>query len=128
LGSLACRLTIRFTDRVASRQFDRKGEARVELIHSDSGGRRNARVGEDLTVVLGENPTTGYRWHADIDPAALQLTDDSYLGPTEPRGAGGTRRLVFRVLRPGPIHLRVVKRRPWEDTVAEEFGFDIDAS
>jgi len=100
----------------------------VELTHTDSGGRRSARVGEDLTVVLRENPTTGYRWHADIDATALELTDDSYLGPTEPRGAAGTRRLTFRVLRPGPIHLRVVKRRPWEDVVAEEFHFDIEAS
>ena len=98
----------------------------MELTQRDSGGRRTARVDENLTVVLGENPTTGYRWHADIDATMLQQTDDRYLGPTEPRGAAGTRRLTFRVLRTGPVHLRVVKRRPWEDAAAEEFDLDLD--
>ncbi len=105
-----------------------QGEVHVELAERDSGGQGIARVGDDLTVVLAENPTTGYRWHADIDTAELEQTGDRYLGPTEPRGAPGTRRLSFRVLRAGPIHLRVVKRRPWEDVAAEEFHFDIEAS
>jgi inhibitor of cysteine peptidase len=99
---------------------------RVELTQRDSGGRRTVRVGENLTVVLNENPTTGYRWHADIDTTTLQQTDDRYLGPTEPRGAGGTRRLTFRVLHPDSVHLRLVKRRAWEDTAVEEFDLDLD--
>jgi inhibitor of cysteine peptidase len=99
----------------------------MELRQEDCGGRRAARVGEELSVVLEENPTTGYRWHAEIDPRTLQQTGDRYQGHTEPRGAGGTRQLTFRVLRPGPAHLRVVKRRAWEDTAVEEFSIDLDA-
>jgi len=83
-------------------------------------------VGEDLTVVLAENPTTGYRWHAEIDATALRLIDDRYLGPAEPRGAAGTRRLTLRPLRAGPVHLRVVLRRPWEQAAAERFDVDLD--
>jgi Chagasin family peptidase inhibitor I42 len=56
----------------------------------------------------------------------LEQTDDRYLGPTEPRGAAGTRRLTFRVRRVGPVHLRLVKRRAWEDTAVEEFSLDLD--
>jgi len=89
-------------------------------------GRRTARAGDNLTVVLSENPTTGYRWHADIDVTTLQQADDRYFGQAEPRGAGGTRRLTFRVLRGGSIHLRLVKRRAWEDTAVEEFDLDLD--
>jgi inhibitor of cysteine peptidase len=99
----------------------------MELKQHDSGGRRTTRVGEELSVVLAENPTTGYRWHPEIDAGTLQQTDDRYDGPAEPRGAAGTRRLTFRVLRPGPVHLRVVKRRPWEDTAVDEFSIDLDA-
>jgi inhibitor of cysteine peptidase len=99
----------------------------MELRQEDCGGRCAARVGEELSVVLAENPTTGYRWHAEIDPRTLQQTGDSYQGHTEPRGAGGIRRLTFRVLRAGPAHLRVVKRRAWEDTAVEEFSIDLDA-
>jgi inhibitor of cysteine peptidase len=98
----------------------------MELRQADSGGHRAARVGEELSVVLAENPTTGYRWHSDFDARALQQVGDRYEGPTEPRGAAGTRRLSFRVLRAGPVHLRLVKRRAWEDTAVEEFGIDLD--
>ena len=100
----------------------------MELRQEDSGGRRAARVGEELTVVLPENPTTGYRWHSEIDTRMLQQAGDRYEGPAEPRGAPGTRRLTFKVLRPGPVHLRVTKRRPWENTAVEEFSIDLDVT
>src|SRR6266516_6158859 len=103
-----------------------QGEAGMELTQHDSGGRRTTRVGEELSVALAENPTTGYRWHPEIDAGTLQQTDDRYEGPTEPRGAAGTRRLTFRVLRPGQVHLRVVKRRSCEKTAVDEFSIDLD--
>ncbi|HUL27100.1 MAG TPA: protease inhibitor I42 family protein [Streptosporangiaceae bacterium] len=99
----------------------------MELRQEDSGGRRTARVGEELSVVLPENPTTGYRWQPEIDTSALQQTDDRYEGPAEPRGAAGTRRLTFKVLRPGPAQLRLVKRRAWENTGVDEFSVDLVA-
>ena len=98
----------------------------MELTQEDSGGQRRVRVGDYLTVVLSENPTTGYRWEAAIDAAALQQTDDRYEGPSQPRGVAGTRRLTFRVLRPGPTLLRLLKKRSWEATVVEEFDLDLD--
>jgi inhibitor of cysteine peptidase len=98
----------------------------VELAQEDSGGRRTVRVGEDVVVALAENPTTGYRWQADVDEAALQAIDDGYDGPTERRGAPGVRRLAFRILRAGPTRLRLVKRRSWESQVAAEFVLDLE--
>jgi inhibitor of cysteine peptidase len=98
----------------------------VELVQADSGARRTVRVGEDLVVVLAENPTTGYRWFADVDDALLQALDDSYDGPSEPRGAPGTRQLVFRALREGPARLRLEKKRPWEGRAVEEFVVDLE--
>lgn len=58
----------------------------MELTQDDSGGRRTTRVGKELVVVLAENPTTGYRWHSEIDARTLQQTGDRYEGPAEPRG------------------------------------------
>ncbi len=77
--------------------------------------------------MLAENPTTGYRWHSEIDARTLQQTGDHYEGSAGPRGAAVIRRLTFRVLRPGPVHLRVVKRRAWEGTAVDEFSIDLDA-
>jgi predicted secreted protein len=79
---------------------------RRQLTQDDSGGHRTTRVGEEPNVVLAENPTTGYRWHSEIDARTLQQTGDHYEGSAGPRGGAGIRRLTFRVLRPGPVHLR----------------------
>ncbi len=102
--------------------------ADVELTQQDSGRRHSVRVGDEVTVVLPETPTTGYRWHPDVDATALEPTDDQYEGPTEPRGAGGTRRLTFTARRAGPVHLRLVKWRAWETSAVEEFAVDLDVA
>lgn len=78
-------------------------------------------MGDEITVVLDETPTTGYRWHADIDTARLHVTDDRYEGATSPAGAGGTRRMTFAPLQIGPARLHLVKRRAWEQAVVAEF-------
>lgn len=99
---------------------------RVDLTQDDTGGVCHARVGDEITVVLEENPTTGYRWHAEVDAARLQLTGDQYQGPERPIGAGGTRRLTFRALQPGPARLRLVNRRSWEQSVVNEYDVALD--
>lgn len=98
----------------------------MELTSADAGGRRTARLGEDIVVALPENPTTGYRWSVEVDPAALNLIDDQYEGPTTPRGAAGTRRLTFSPRKSGAVHLRLVKKRAWEKEGVERFETDVD--
>lgn len=93
----------------------------VNLTHDDSGAARDVRIGDQIIVTLDETPTTGYRWHAEIDTARLQLTDDHYEGAERPVGAGGTRRLTFAPLQAGPVRLHLVKRRHWEQAGVAEF-------
>src|SRR6185437_4249363 len=59
---------------------------RRQLTQDDSGGHRTTRVGEEPNVVLAENPTTGYRWHSEIDARTMQQTGDHYEGSAGPRG------------------------------------------
>jgi inhibitor of cysteine peptidase len=99
---------------------------RINLGEDDSGGARQLRLGDEITVVLEENPTTGYRWHADIDAARLQLTDDQYQGAERPVGAGGTRRMTFAPITAGPARLHLVKRRSWEQAGVAEFDMALD--
>ena len=98
----------------------------MNLTQDNAGQRLSVRVGETVSIALAENPTTGYRWHADIDPTRLQQTEDSYDGPSEPRGAGGIRRLTFTTLRAGPTHLKLVQRRSWENAGSADFDLDLD--
>lgn len=99
---------------------------RVELTKDDAGGTRGARVGDEITVVLDENPTTGYRWHTETDTSLLQLIGDEYQGPQHPVGAGGTRRLTFATLRPGSARLHLVNRRSWEQSAVAEYEVAVD--
>jgi inhibitor of cysteine peptidase len=100
----------------------------VNLTQDDSGGIRSVQVGEQITVALGENPTTGYRWQAEVDSSRLQLLADQYEGPDHPIGAGGIRRLTFAPVEPGTVRLRVVKRRSWEHSAVAEFEMSLDVS
>ena len=86
------------------------------------------RLGDEITVVLDENPTTGYRWHPDIDPRHLQLTGDQYQGPERPVGASGTRRMTFAPLQTGSAQLHLVKRRSWEQVGVAEFNVALDVA
>ena len=103
----------------------------IELTDADSGTTRSVRVGERATVRLPENPTTGYRWQAEFDEAALRIVEDRYDGPESPRGAGGHRVLTVEPLRAGTTRLRLANRRSWGDgdPIAEfvvDLGADVD--
>ncbi len=100
----------------------------VNLAQDDSGAARDVRLGDEITVALDENPTTGYRWHADIDTSRLELTDDQYLGAERPVGAGGTRRMTFAPLQAGRARLHLVKRRSWEQAGVAEFDVALDVA
>jgi inhibitor of cysteine peptidase len=93
----------------------------MQLGKADSGAQVTIRVGDTVNIRLPENPTTGHRWHAEIDPAALRQVSDSYEGATSPRGAPGMRVLTLQALRPGQTLLRLVNRRSWEAEVNDEF-------
>ena len=86
----------------------------VELAQEDSGGRRTLTVGDDVAIVLTENPTTGYRWQAEYDQQRLQDVGDRFEPASDLRGAPGVRYLAFRALTAGQTQLRLVNRRAWE--------------
>jgi inhibitor of cysteine peptidase len=99
----------------------------MDLTRDDSGARRAARLGEHIVIRLPENPTTGYRWAAEVDPAMFELMDDQYEGAVRPVGGGGERVLTFAALRVGHGQIRLANRRAWEaaDPV-DEFTVDLE--
>ena len=98
----------------------------MELSQEDAGRRCAVRVGESVTITLPESPTTGYRWHPDVDSELLASSDDSFEGAQDPRGAPGIRRLTFTALRAGSTTVRLVKKRAWESTGVEAFEIPLD--
>ena len=55
-------------------------------------------IGEELTLTLRENPTTGYRWDVEKPGTpACELTSDDFVPPSgAAAGAGGHHRWRFR--------------------------------
>lgn len=84
---------------------------------ADDGATVAASVGEQFTVSLEENPTTGYEWDMKAG-AGLTLVGDEFVGPSPSpsplMGAGGTHSWVFRVDKAGTLTLTGLYVRPWE--------------
>ena len=100
----------------------------VELSDGDAGTRRGVRAGETISIALSESPTTGFRWEL-ADPDDFEEIGDRTVAATLPPGAPGTRVFLVRPRRSGSLlRLRLVKRRRWERTAAEEFVVDLDVA
>lgn len=78
-----------------------------------------ARVGEEFTVTLRANATTGYSWAlADsLDPALLAHVRNDYVPDPAPQGmvgSGGHERWTFRALAAGETSIFLRYARAWE--------------
>jgi inhibitor of cysteine peptidase len=98
------------------------------LTQEHSGTTRAVHVGDEITVELAENPTTGHRWQPDVDTDRLECTGDEYDGAQRPVGSGGRRRLTFVARRPGRARLHLVNRRPWEQTAVDDYDVTLDVT
>jgi inhibitor of cysteine peptidase len=85
----------------------------MELGEADANQRRRVAVGEEVTLRLAENPSTGFRWsEPDYDPNVLQYSSSEYeIGGTRP-GAAGVRVVRLRAIAPGASWVRLRSGRP----------------
>jgi inhibitor of cysteine peptidase len=82
-----------------------------------TGESKVVKVGEDLTIELESNPTTGYEWKMTTKPDAsiLGLTTDTYEAPTSSlAGAPGKRIFRFKALKAGKTTIVFENSRSWE--------------
>ena len=95
----------------------------AKLTEADNGKTITVKVGEDVQVVLGGNPTTGYSWATSLsdadktilqqqgDPVYAQQSTDSSLV-----GSGGTFTFTFKAAAAGQVTLKFGYARPWESS------------
>jgi len=92
------------------------------LGEKDAGRVVEVGAGQQFTVRLPSNATTGFRWVvADLGPVT-QVGESVYEAPLEPGivGAGGTEVFTFKTGSSGPGELKLEYRRPWEKGSAAE--------
>lgn len=84
-------------------------------------------IGDEFLVALAANPTTGYEWQPEFDPAMLELAGRAFSPPGDGMGQGGVERFRFVATAAGPTRLAFAYRRAWEQSPVDEAVFDIMA-
>ncbi len=90
--------------------------------------RIGVRAGEQFTVELESNPTTGYQWQPAFDPAALKLLGRDFSLSGAAMGGGGVERFRFESLAAGASRLSFAYQRSWEPGVRDQAQFEIKAA
>ena len=84
----------------------------------------HAVVGEELTVTLGSNPTTGFQWseYAEIsDESVIKQVSHKFVGPeTDVPGTPGQEVWTFEALKKGTVTTFLEYSRPW---IEEDIGY-----
>jgi predicted secreted protein len=81
-------------------------------------------VGQQFTVRLESNPSTGYEWQMDLAAAMpVELVREEYKAPdtdtdTDVVGAPGQQRFVFQAVAEGAVTIEFSYVRPWEEGVS----------
>ena len=92
-------------------------------MQNQAGETVQVYVGNDFSIVLESNPTTGYSWQLSSPPEKELISFiNSYFETKESAavGASGSQVWIFKALKAGKatIHFKYV--RPWEDNLPVE--------
>jgi len=97
--------------------------------YTDAGKTITASVGEEFTIALDSNPTTGYSWEETHDTSMLSLVEDKYAPDEKAKGlvgAGGTQYYRFKALKKGDTEVTLVYKRTWEEESIEQKVFKVN--
>jgi len=75
--------------------------------------------GDNFSVALASNPTTGYEWELEFDSSYLRLIDREYT-PSNPKliGSGGEEKFNLLALKSGETEIKFSYLRPWKEEKA----------
>jgi inhibitor of cysteine peptidase len=98
----------------------------IQIDKSQNGGEVEVALGQQIELRLGENPTTGYRWHlrSKIEPV-LAVHEDTFASSGTGVGAGGIRCWRFQAAQEGTARVELENRRSWEKRMIDEFAVNI---
>jgi len=108
-------------------------EARMPsvLTSADNGKTVDLRVGEEATLRLPENPSTGYRWAVDAaDPNLVDFEQGNYVSTSNSVGGGGEVQWLIKAKAPGATEAKFKRWRPWEGdgSVVERYAVTLRIS
>ena len=133
LAVWACGLAVLLTAAAGLVACGGSGGATIKITEADTARTVTAKVGDEVSVTLKENPTTGYEWKMISGPG-LTAVSDKFVGPSPSpspmMGAGGMHTWVYKVDRASVLTLTGVYARSWEpqSKSAADFSLTVDAA
>ena len=98
-------------------------------VNTDPDKIIRVRVGQEFTISLKANPTTGYDWEYAGVYEWIQPLDKTYQADNIGLvGSGGTDYFRFKAHGQGTAILDFVYKRSWEATSIEQKGFTVEVS
>ena len=89
-------------------------------------------VGEELTVTLGSNPTTGFQWQENAtigDEGIVEQTDHRFVASdSNAPGSPGQDVWTFKALKKGTTIISMECSRPWEERSLDNWTITITAN
>ena len=98
------------------------------LTLTDSGRIVDLRVGDEATLRLPDNPSTGYRWAVDAaDTNLVEIKEGEYVSTSKMVGGGGEAQWLIKAKAPGTTVIKLKRWRPWEGdcSIVERYGITI---
>jgi inhibitor of cysteine peptidase len=99
----------------------------VVVSEEQNGGSVTLEQGQQMTLTLPGNPSTGYQWTVPQEiEANLTLHDSSYTPGSDRIGAPGHYTFHFEAQHEGTVNLRMVYARSFETGEANSFDLTIE--
>ncbi len=97
------------------------------VVYTEQSQIINVNAGQEFTIALKSNPTTGYDWEYTSTYAWIQSLGKTYQSDnTGLIGSGGTDTFTFKAQSNGTATLVFTYKRSWETTIADQKTFTVD--
>lgn len=97
------------------------------VTEEDSDTTINLKKGENFTLNLTENPSTGYAWQVNVTDG-LKVLNDTYIEDPNPEkvvGIAGTHTWIIEAITPGTQQVNGIYKRAWENITGTEETFNL---
>ena len=86
------------------------------------------KKGQEFTITLESNPTTGYQWIPTFNTSIINLVSHSFQPSTKLMGSSGTETFKFKATNQGTEPLKMIYKRSWEKEFVKEKVFVINVT
>ena len=86
------------------------------------------KKGQEFTITLESNPTTGYQWTPTFNTSIINLVSHNFQPSTKLMGSPGTEIFKFKATNQGTEPLKMIYKRSWEREFVKEKVFMINVT